>query len=357
MQPTIHDDLRCSECLIGWSRCHDCDAYTPAATAVVDLGDVCESCAEDYSSCDYCGRHAADRFSVDSGDEVCSDCRSEHYRECDDCTVLVLKDETYCSDCAEDHAPTHPDVLDYDEKPTPRFHGNGPLFLGLELEIITTHNDFYDAVDTAIEHLVDLAYLKQDDSIKPCGFELVTHPMSYHYALRHFPWPLLDKLHGLDCKTDTSVGLHIHLSRTGFSGPAHTFRWLKFVYRNQFPVTALARRSSPEWAEFSRQSRARAAAHAKGEREPAAEARRSVAVNANPEHTFELRVFASSLDAQQVQAALGFAQASVEYTRGLRVTDIIHHRGWEWDAFTAWVRARPDYAGLLAEMQDLACAS
>ena len=96
------------------------------------------------------------------------------------------------------------------------------------------------------------------------------------------------------------------------------------------------------------------------------------AINTRPPHTFELRIFASSLQRQQVQAALGFAHASVEYTRTLRAHDITRHQGWDWTTFTAWAATRPEYAALTAELtalgatgsgvstgnqEDLACAS
>lgn len=71
----------------------------------------------------------------------------------------------------------------------------------------------------------------------------------------------------------------------------------------------------------------------------------------------KLRVFASSLHRQQVLAALAFADASVEYTRGLTAAQIARRCGWEWSAFTAWIATRPHYAALTSELEDLACAS
>jgi hypothetical protein len=105
---------------------------------------------------------------------------------------------------------------------------------------------------------------------------------------------------------------------------------------------------------FDPGARARAAAHAKGE---TGGAFRYQAINVCPEDTFELRVFASSLHAQEVQAALAFADASVEYTRTLSAADIARRRGWEWVAFTAWLGARPEYRCLTDELEALACAS
>ncbi|WIV52955.1 hypothetical protein [Amycolatopsis nalaikhensis] len=83
---------------------------------------------------------------------------------------------------------------------------------------------------------------------------------------------------------------------------------------------------------------------------------RSSAINTQPEDTFELRVFASSLDIRHVQAALAFADASVAYTRDLTIPDTTTRGVWTWGAFTQWLRTRPQYAPLTAELEDLACA-
>ncbi|WP_406238502.1 hypothetical protein [Nocardia sp. NBC_01009] len=347
---TSSDTLLCEQCVAGWSQCADCDAYSRNTRTAVRDRIVCENCVDSYATCDNCDLLTQDTYRVDSGNRVCDTCLDEDYRECAECYNLIPNEDTYCERCAP---PEHHAVHGYDYKPSPRFHGHGPLYLGLELEIKTPDGGFGDAVDTAVAHIGDLAYLKEDSSIRPCGFELVTHPMSFDYTRTRFPWPLLNRLRLLGCYTDKDVGIHIHLSRAGFDSPAHAYRWLKFVYRNEAPVTTLARRSS-SWAEFSPDARSDARDYAKGERHGAP---RYQAINVRPEDTFELRIFASSLKPQQVQAALAFAAGSVEYTRHLSAADIARRRGWEWTAFTTWLRGRPDYSPLLAELEDLTCAS
>ncbi|WP_249645284.1 amidoligase family protein [Nocardia sputi] len=349
---TTEDTLLCRECLTGWHQCGECDVYTRVIRGVVGTNrEVCAECAAGYETCGDCGDLAADTRRVDGGDRVCARCEDEDYRECSDCYVLVRRGNSYCDSCTDSYS-AHSAVHDSYYTPELRFHGDGPLFLGMELEIKTPSRSYRGAVDTAVAHIRDLAYLKEDGSIS-CGFELVTHPMSYEYALAQFPWQLLNRLRLLGCYTDDGVGIHVHVSRAGFSSPAHAYRWLKFVYRNEDSVTTLARRSST-WAQFSPQQRSSALEYAKGGQ---AGYGRYQAINVCPEDTFELRVFASSLHPQQVQAALAFAAASVEYTRGLSAADIARRRGWEWTAFTTWVRSRPDYSPLLAEMEALACAS
>ncbi|MEV2221333.1 hypothetical protein AB0E01_15805 [Nocardia vinacea] len=248
---TNDDILLCPRCASGWERCADCHTYSRTTTTAVGGDEICGNCLGNYQTCDACARLCTDTYGVHGGNRVCDTCLDEDYRECASCFDQIPYDDTYCRDCCR---PGHPAIHGYDYKPESRFHGEGPLFLGLELEIKTPTGHFNDAVDTALAHIGDLADLKEDSSISPCGFELVTHPMSYEYAQTAFPWGLLARLRLLGCYTDSDVGIHIHISRNGFDSPTHAYRWLKFVYRNQTPVTRLARRSS-SWAEFSPHAR------------------------------------------------------------------------------------------------------
>ncbi len=344
-ESTVDYEYRCTRCLAGWSECDDCHNYTNHITTILGGGDICQHCASEYLTCDDCDQLVADPVSINNESYVCPDCRHDYY-ECARCEILLRGRGDYCEDCAQ---PDHSLIHDSDYKPSSRFHGHGPLFLGLELEVRTTWEEFNASVETANEHLGGLGYLKHDGSIS-CGFELVTHPLSFDYAMTEFPWSLLNRLRLLGCYTDDEVGIHIHLSREGFDSPAHIYRWLKLVYRNEPAVTTLARRRDSDWASFDTDVRARAKHLAYGRHALG----RYHAINPNNAATFELRVFASSLQRQQVQAALAFAHASVEYTRGLRARDVARFGGWDWNTFTAWVAARPQYAALTAELTDLA---
>ncbi|MGW5105953.1 hypothetical protein [Nocardia sp. NPDC004123] len=129
---------------------------------------------------------------------------------------------------------------------------------------------------------------------------------------------------------------------------------MKFVYRNESFATRLARRRSDDWASFDPDARAEIVNFVKSNRFGYG---RYQAINVCPEQTFEVRIFASSLQPQQVQAALASVAASMEYTRDLTVADVARRRGWEWTAFVTWVRQHPIYQPLLAEMEALSCAS
>ncbi|GIF47504.1 hypothetical protein Afe04nite_20430 [Asanoa ferruginea] len=322
----------CTTCV----TCRRCRATTPVAhTQATARGSrICDTCLDSfYWRCDSC-----DGWNRD-GDRCGNHCQEDPDDSCD-CG--------YCSDCSpdDDRYPVH----SYDYKPRPIFRGTGPLFLGAEIEIETPYNAYNSSAKLAANHLGDLGYLKNDSSIGH-GFEIVTHPMSYRWAIANFPWQMLTDLAAAGCDTTDATGIHVHLSRAGFTSPCHTYRWMKFIYRNQRHVTRLAGRSSEQWAAFTSYDRSAAKDYAKG-----ACSERYRAINTGNPDTFELRVFASSLDPAQVQAVLGFAAASVEYTRSLQAHDIVTRNGWEWPSFTGWLDQRPDYQPLLDRIEAPACA-
>ncbi|MFE3058794.1 hypothetical protein [Nocardia sp. NPDC059239] len=345
---TVELGRLCRACADGWTKCARCRYYAPT-TWRTDTGDrVCPHCVDRFfDHCGVCSLYTADSRYVSGGLRVCSRC-AESYGVCDECGTLVTE-HTDCDGCESGGR-----VWGYNYKPDPRFFGRGPLFLGLELEVVVPHENYQLCASTAGDYVRDLGYLKHDSSILPLGFELVTHPMDYRFAIEQFPWPLLERLEELGCRSDASVGIHVHVSRDGFDSPAHIYRWAKLIYRNEPQTVALARRRT-DFAQFSSTARERVKHTAKDDVRRFG-LNRYQAINPHPRKSLELRVFAGSLDRQQVQAALAFAAATVEYTRGLTATEVIQRGGWRWDQFSAWVSQREEYAPLRAQMEALPCA-
>lgn len=350
------DSLVCLSCADEYSTCDRCDHLTSTTSRTVDGENVCRSCARlHYRRCDECSRltDRYDAWATASGSTLCPSC-ADGYWSCEGCGELIDEGD-YCSSCEPEHEDLSCAGLinDYGYKPPPRFHGTGPLYLGLELEINAPTGELRDCAESAVRHLGTLGYLKEDCSINDdtgYGFEVVTHPMSYDWAVDRFPWEMLTDLARRACGADGN-GLHVHVSRAAFESAIHVYRWMKFLYRNSRQVTAVARRESGQWAAFHDRDRQQVKDYSKGAR-----GARYRAINTNNAETFELRVFASSLRPQEVQAALGLAAASVEYTRFLTVADIAQRDGWSWPAFVAWLDEHHEYAPLSDELEALACA-
>jgi hypothetical protein len=322
-------------------RCPGCDNR-------YSVGTRCSTCVD----CDRCTAAAPEdeRVQTVRGSTICGGCVSAFYSRCSDCGGWNRDGDDCGNHCSDDDDVAYL-VHDYHYKPDPVFHGAGPLFLGPEIEIQTPAHRAAKSAKIALSHLGDLGYLKEDSSIGE-GFEIVAHPMSYDWAIANFPWQLLTDLAALGCAATQSTGIHVHLSRAGFTSPCHTYRWMKFIYRNETHVTAVARRSSEEWAAFHDDDRRCVKDYAKGHRY----GERHRAINTNNYATFELRIFASSLEPQQVQAVLAFAAASVEYTRDLTAHNIVRQGAWQWPAFVTWLEDKPAYQPLRDQLEALPCA-
>ncbi|MFD2422675.1 hypothetical protein [Amycolatopsis pigmentata] len=353
----LTDDDReiCADCTDVYCQCARCDRYATDVRETVEGDDVCDDCAlRYYNECDDCCILTSGRYTTGAGDRICGNC-AESYWSCERCDDLINSGDycSYCEDRFDSELSAGGLVHDYGYKPRPTFHGNGPLFLGLELEISTPHGYLDDCAELASDRLGRLGYLKQDCSLNDdtgYGFEMVSHPMSYQWAIDQYPWELLSALRRNGC-SGTGNGLHVHISRDAFDSANHTYRWMKFLYRNASKVTRMARRVSDTWAAFDDYDRKIAKDLAKGRK-----GYRHRAINTVNDDTLELRVFASSLEPQQVQAALGLAAASVEYTQQLTVAAIAQRNGWDWSAFVTWLQARPEYGPLARELEDRGCA-
>lgn len=315
--------------------------------------------------CDY-PFHQFEMVPTVHGERVCGPCARRDYWQCDRCEEWVPDAEYDCPNCGDESDEGRCDcgscyyddddddsdlINSYSYSPYLEFHGEGPVYLGLEVEVSTQYGDRGDLARTAVDHLGDMGCLKEDGSIGD-GFEIVSQPMSWEYARESFPWRMFDRLESDGADAARSCGIHVHVSRAGFDGPSHVYKWLKLIYRNQAQVQTLARRESDQWAAFTEEHRAAAKDYAKGDQD----ADRYQAVNVTNDDTFEVRVFASSLDARQIQAALAFVAAGVEYTRSLSVPQIVAG-GWDWPAFYAWTAQHETYRALTAELENLSCVS
>lgn len=364
---------------------------------------TCGDCGDPVSPGDLC--EARDEYGNDLP-EVCRHCRARDYTTCDHCDYSVPDDligehEDRCSECCDcgtcqtdnsnDNDPDSVDCINsYGYQPSPRFHGEDTYYLGMECEVSTesAHTSLREVAESVAGNLGEVGYLKEDSSIGR-GFEIVTHPMSYEYAMDSFPWRIYDDMRSYGMTNSPDCGIHVHVSRTGFNGPSHVYRWLKFFYRNGEAIQQVARRRGNSYAKFSPAAGAWAIHHAsKLERISAscgccerdgdgegrwytktAEGRRRIrefgepgrpdrysAINVLNSATFEVRIFASTLYRSQAKAALGLVHATVEYTRGIDAHAILTRDALTFDSFRAWVKDNNTdgkYAALLSEIERL----
>ena len=180
--------------------------------------------------CSHCGTRIYSGDNEGSHEHpLCRSCFESYYTNCNRCGVLIAErdayypddesDEGYCASCHR-YITEHYTIQGYYFKPTPVFHGDGPRYFGVELEIDEGGENHYHA--ETLSNLANAAanniYCKHDGSLND-GFEIVTHPMSLDYHLHEMPWEKITQEAirlGYYSHQANTCGLHVHVSRTAF---------------------------------------------------------------------------------------------------------------------------------------------
>ena len=353
MHYTDRDLVLCDNCAICCDRCSDYTHRDDSYTVNDDRSTYCLGCYENNTwYCEGCEVTYDDGYdySYVQGSSYCDSCYSSECYYCDDCDES-FRDADPC-ECRNDSGSRpcrcRGKVHDYNCKPPLVFIGDSPkqLYMGFELEC-QIGNYFSESVDYASQALAGIAQLKSDSSIGADGFEIVTQPHTHaHYRDKSQAlWQVIDNLR-TDFKarswdTDT-CGLHIHISRTGFSSGAHMHRFIALVYHNSEQMMKLAGRKTRfarfndvyTFDEYDRP--VLSLKHKVGDPQRHSTERYS-AVNTQNKNTLELRFFRGTMQPSGVLSALDLAHAMVEYTRDLRVSDV-RMGALTWDWFTDYVR-------------------
>jgi hypothetical protein len=348
-----------------WFMCEECEE----CYSTYDLSDhtpsgeqICDGCASNYSVCQECDEIMRDHDDVveiytprrgyNSYHEYCA----PRYHYCESQDRTIEGDEEDCQRCNGRGIMSY--TTKFDDLCGLRFHDNGThihrakpgvMYLGLEHEMLneTRNRDemvesFYDSIEN------EYAILKEDGSIGYQGFEYVSQPMtleSHRNFNKFWDWLAECKRNGFiawdakDSDDKLKCGIHIHLSRSGFTNRAHTARFILAVYKFQDELVKFSGRRSKRWADYAEYERMQFIDRAKGESNP----ERYVAVNVQNEHTIELRIFRSSMVPETVTAYLELADALAEWTRVLSCRD--HYDGkFEFAQFREWLNDKPQYS-------------
>lgn len=348
---TIYDQQVCGECVQTCDRCDSVESINDSFYTVDGNDTWCEMCTENCAYyCDSCNEYNSDNTSrvADRGSYYCDDCLDNCYY-CEDCDEWNADG---CDSCSGDTDGAGNRVIhDYQYRPDPIFHSTKSderLFFGIEIEVETRVNKSASAMHAYQLESVDLAYLKNDGSLNH-GFEIVTHPMSHDFYKNEAGhlWEVIEALRTQDdikvkSWDTTTCGLHIHISRTGFSGGAHMHRFLNLVYTNPEFYSILAGRTSDQWAKFTDIYQREYVRDRYGNRvtddygtyqsmtkrtfkhklDTDRNSDRYSAVNTNNANTLEMRIFRGTVNTETIKSQLDLAHASVEYTRTLSVRDI-----------------------------------
>lgn len=365
---TSDNELVCGDCV---RICESCDSIM---TSEDDFNMVCDSfwcqnCTENYAHwCDRCEEYQRDNtyYIQDMGESWCIDCADNSAVWCESCDEY---NRDGCSNgCEDDFSDGDRIIHDYSYRPDPIFHSTDDtsrLFFGMEIEVeAESYDQRREAAQYAhsiLEEQNSLAYLKNDGSLN-CGFEVVTHPMTYNFFMNEADefWQTIDKL-----KTDFNMkswatrtcGLHIHISRSGFTNPPHLHRFLRLVYSNPDFYQLMAGRSASSWAKFDDvmsydgQNEKWTRSYKGKMADPTTTSTdRYSAINTNNRATVEMRIFKGSINTTNVRGALGLAHASVEYTRTMTIQEV-KEGALSTERFIDYINSKPElYADVTTRM-------
>ena len=354
----VGDGVFCSECGTVCERCNTVENNDDTHT--VQNEEWCQGCYENHSfyceSCEDSYNSYYDNWYV-QGSTYCQDCYESNCYYCDEHDEYFNNDSP--CDCNTATAIRHDcgcrgHIHNYSCKPMLEFKGvsRKGVYLGFELEteIRGSSTTLNEAAEFASTTLASIAILKNDASIGRdgySGFEIVTQPHT-HSEYRDnsaLLWQTIDKLrtdyHARSWDT-TTCGLHIHVSRAGFTSGAHTHRFIAFIYHNSEMMMKFAGRKS-DFARFNDVYKfdeydkpVMSFKHKTGNPQRHSSERYS-AVNTQNRDTLELRFFRGTMNPSGVLSALDLTQALVEYTRELRLDDVkLGALTWEW--FIDYVR-------------------
>ena len=380
-------DIVCAECTL---YCESCSTLMPNDDAL---------CNDDHVYCGNCATRCGNCSEVEHDDNVhrigrelwCEGCYENHTFYCESCNEsypeywnnYYVEEATYCESCYESECYYCEDcdeyrvngndcecdgissgarqscgcrgfIHNYSCKPNLEFKGTSRkgVYMGfeLEMEIRGSSDDLQEAARFASNALLPIAILKSDASIGRdgySGFELVTQPHT-HTEYRDnsaLLWNTIDTLrtsHKARSWDTNTCGLHIHVSRAGFSSGAHMHRFIAFIYHNSEMMMKFAGRKT-DFARFNDVYKfdeydkpVMSFKHKVGNPRNNSTERYS-AVNTQNRDTLELRFFRGTMNPSGVLSALDLTQALVEYTRELRLDDVkLGALTWDW--FADYVR-------------------
>lgn len=333
----------CSTCRLdnNFSICHSCGKIISKEDVFLNASEIeyCETCYNSiYRQCSGCGMEIT-RLGAIGYCHYCKDCFDERYFYCDDCDNLFLRtnDECYDGLCASCYHRNNSIIKCYDFKPDPIFFGNKmvkdrnysekKLFFGFELEVenySTTYEHEEIARDIHDNVNEKLFYYKEDDSLD-CGFEVISHPMNFHYIKndgKKYITAMLKKLRDNDCKSynTETCGMHVHITKS-YIGNLMIYKILKFFYENQKFIVKISTRKFNNLEKYAtlndKNDNRSIITKAKSK-----SSNRYVAVNLINNGTLEIRIFRGTLNERSFYRNLEFCHALIMFNEKHSIKDI-----------------------------------
>ena len=339
----IADCIVCPDC--AESEFEECDichsmVFAPSLRTVNHSGiRVCTSCARNFVQCSQCGELLGSEFRrravTQSGLSVtlCNVC-AEEYTECTDCHRLIIGHEPItvdedgieiqplCRDCYEKGGESVIHSYHCGEEFVKRLaHDddvNEALFLGLELEVSGNRKCARRFLRMFEPQTIQLM---NDSSVN--GFEIITMPMTYKFLTKNFIPQLRRGLQYLierEFKGHNHGGLHIHVSEEAIT-KCQAAQLGEILYGNRndrqtWQKISQRRTEDLHWCSLNG-SRKFYDITDDEQGKPAVCTSRHTALNHDSirTHTYEFRIFNSSLRIDRILKNVECVMALLDYTR------------------------------------------
>ena len=324
----------CPDCINDdYHQCDSCNNLclnTDTVCVEEDNIELCQECFQrDYALCSNCNEVILrDDSSTVNHRFYCDACFDELFRVCDICNETFdindmaynNSDECVCPECYIEEEDTS--LYDYSYTPTFHYYGNGidHLYFGIELEIENYENSDYLS---DINNNNTILYAKADGSIDS-GLEVVSHPTTFKYFNDNFDtvWlPILkSKEYGYRSYNTTTCGIHIHIDKRAFS-TLHLYKFMRFFYENDSFITRISQRKIEKLREWASNENTGQDIIYKAKTKHGNENRYS-AINLQPYHTIEIRIFRGTLEVSSFRKNIEFLHALYCYTKNAGISKI-----------------------------------
>ena len=293
---------------------------------------VCSHCFETkYTKCTSCRQiHLKSSSKEIQGKFYCNKCYNDRVGSCSSCGAEIIKMDNnsdgeghyFCPTCLEIHMKYK--MRNYSFKPDPikykiKGESNPNKYFGIELEvnmIAPTRNnkDFKNVIDLFNKDNDGLFYAKRDGSLNSTyGVELVSHPMSYKFAV--------NKFHDLRAMSsllnvDSQCGIHIHVGREAILNKMHLSKLLMFFGKNHKFIEFIAQRTSNSYCGKENPKLL------KQKIDNPQSSERHSAINLKNVNTIEFRIFKSSVEVDTIIKNIQFVDSIIEYCKTEKINKL-----------------------------------
>lgn len=322
----------CDECGERHMKAHMTDVHLDGD----EIKCMCHSCRDAKAfQCKDCNEWYVNSL-LSELSRVCKHCRETKYLRCPECGRLFrrgyghpLEGHVICDGCYREIKSI---VRSYHDNPDLNFLGSGNKFIGTEIETVGRNEDEYIQrikFTNKFGEEESTLYQMQDGSLNSYGIENITMPMSKEYFDQFNFEDWFKGMSDRGASTDSSCGLHVHLSREWMDTDEReeqdllVGRMRQFLADNMENVQKFARRKDDYWCRFKKSfdksdkpdtKEERASKHKQNAQSKDSRARYT-SVNNNNEKTIEFRIFAGTLQPRTYRASVEFCLRVVDYIK------------------------------------------